>query len=361
MMNTYYKSTAERAVHIFTNNDLDSKFAASLMYEYFKRHRKDVTKYFIHYTEHNALIADVHTDDIIVLIKYMLYNDETIKELDDILSYWHDVIWIDNSEASHSFTFDERFHKFKETWKVWFTFKCENFVSVTKLAYNYITNSMGYDCSSLPYIIQLIDECTLIYSNPILEQFSYGINECNISAKNAIRVIFNHNGDLDIFNYNKQARDAENKFIESVLSLGEDIMSYNSKSEDIGTLALVYDFIYNMDFTICAINTDSDNPYKYKNKLNAYDIICLYHRNNADKWVYELFTGDSTRVNCAKIAYYLNTDDTKIESNTRQRAKFYSNTCLFDHGNEFIIKKKIFSNNHKVIIAQDGDMKSIIF
>ena len=97
MIDTYYRGISERAVHIFTNNDLDSKFAASLMYEYFKRHRKDVTKYFIHYTEHNALIADVHTDDIIVLIKYMLYNDETIKELDDILSYWHDVIWIDNS------------------------------------------------------------------------------------------------------------------------------------------------------------------------------------------------------------------------------------------------------------------------
>ena len=84
-------------------------------------------------------------------------------------------------------------------------------------------------------------------------------------------------------------------------------------------------------------------------------------KNNAGKWVYELFTGDSTRVNCAKIAYYLNTDDKKIESNTCQRAKFYSNTCLFDHGNEFVIKKKMFSNNHKVIIAQDGDMKSIIF
>ena len=63
-----------------------------------------------------------------------------------------------------------------------------------------------------------------------------------------------------------------------------------------------------------------------------------------------LFTGDGTRINSEKIAYYLNTDDTMVENNTCQRAKFYSNTCLFDHGNEFIIKKKMFSNNHKVIL-----------
>ena len=77
-ISTHYHGSGERAVHIFTNNDLDSKFASSLMYEYFKRYRNDVNKYFIHYTENNALTADICADDVIILIKHMIYDDETL-------------------------------------------------------------------------------------------------------------------------------------------------------------------------------------------------------------------------------------------------------------------------------------------
>ena len=57
-----------RAVHIFSTDDIDGKFASSIAYEYFRRYREDVDKYFFHDIKNNTLDAKPHSDDCVVII-----------------------------------------------------------------------------------------------------------------------------------------------------------------------------------------------------------------------------------------------------------------------------------------------------
>lgn len=355
---------SQKAVHIFTTNDLDGKFAASLMYEYFKRYRDDVEKYFFHLIENNKIEVEAYPDDVVVLIKYMVYNEENLQRIERILNYYHETIWIDNSELSFKFQFTEDFKYFNKCWQEWFDYRCDLSKSATSVVYMYLMENIG--CYyHYPDIIKYVDACmTLDNTVQYVKEFNIGIDMYNLSIKNAIRTVLNHNSDLDIFEYNDNVCNAERKFISSVISLGAQYISYTYKSQYDRTMFLVLNYLNNDGVctnTGCAINTDSSNPYIFENALLLYDVVCLYHKLSDGSWVYNLFTSKSPEISCAKIARYLNIDHANIENNTRERATFYSNICLFDQGNEFIIKKKLFSNDHKVLISRDGDLKSIIF
>lgn len=364
-ISTHYHGSGERAVHIFTNNDLDSKFASSLMYEYFKRYRNDVNKYFIHYTENNALTADICADDVIILIKHMIYDDETLDELNDILTDMHEVIWIDNSFESNAYIFTEKFCKFKKDWSEWFSYDCDTSFSATLITYSFIMRALERSYASNPHIINMIDDYIMlnnIYNHENIVEFSYGILAQNITTKNAIRTILNHNNELDIFDISTRYIKAEKKFIKSMIDLGAQLkLYYELSNKDNSTMIVICDLINDACFHICAINTDSNNPYMFNDKLNIYDAVCLYNKNRYDKWEYRLYAIDGITCNCAILAKYFDIDKTKMNNNTRNYATFYSNACLFDYGNEIIIKKKLFSNNHKLIISKDGIAKSIIF
>ena len=69
-----------KAVHIFTHTDADGKFSGSLMYEYFKRYRNDVDKYFIHPIDYTTIIdIDVKPEDVITFTDYSFSNNDNLE------------------------------------------------------------------------------------------------------------------------------------------------------------------------------------------------------------------------------------------------------------------------------------------
>lgn len=357
-----------RAVHIFSTDDIDGKFASSIAYEYFRRYREDVDKYFFHDIKNNTLDAKPHSDDCVVIIKYRMHDEESAEVVMNLVKEMHEVLLFDIGE---NIDLTEEL-KYLSLHNSNFTCVREYCGSIAYLTYNHFWKLI-HGCGAallipnFAFLDLLNDYAYLRFGNgdgpyDSLEYFMYGLESMDITSKNAIRTIFNHNYGYDIFKLEKD-NSISLGFVADMINIGEYIDNYHTTKHltDARENGHVFDVDNIIDggyFLGYAVNTTCP-PYAFNRILSVFDLLCLYRKNGDNIWEYHLYSREDD-VNCSKIAKYLN-KHSNIGESTSYHAVFFSNTCLFDCGNEFIIKRKLLSKDHKVLIAHNGDMKSILY
>ena len=351
-----------KAVHIFTHTDADGKFSGSLMYEYFKRYRNDVDKYFIHPIDYTTIIdIDVKPEDVITFTDYSFSNNDNLEYFYNLIKDGHEVIWIDHHASSEKIIQTDTFLNYVACYYDIFTFIINTSHCAAWLTYEYLyykiidANILEPELPhiTIPDIIKYVNSNDIwALDMPKTEEFSYGLSCINYTAKNAIRTMFNHNKDLDIFDYNKKVAHAELQFINNIISKGEIIKQYKDISNNLLRKSIGFKFTINDETTrkvykCFAMNTQG-NSRIFGDYINKYDIICSFYKTSNGVWKYSLFssTNDKDGPDCSYIASIFGGIDRLGGGGHMKAAGFQTKECIFDNYNSFDIRRSLFSKKY---------------
>ena len=338
----------QRAIHVYYEDTIDAKIASSLVYEYIRKYKKDISifKY------HKAPIInfnDVKKDDMIAVIGCDLCFTTNYTKLIE-LSNDHEVIWAENNiDINHLM------EKTNDFGRDTICALSKNCGSLTLNLYEQLLQAQNKDIFDIYESIILIDnfiENKCVKPNSI--EFIQGMMYKNFSAKNFFRLLY-ENSETNIFDLDNFGDDL--KAIQSAIALSKKINNIiDERNVDIESFEFELDGLHKTHYTCCAYNTRNEKSVMHK--LKEYDIICTFYRDK-DYWNYYFWFTDAAIVNSIRaISRALNNKNfADIRYGRKDFIMLVSDTCLFE-GNisKIVIKKKqLLSKQRMVIEYKEGE------
>lgn len=350
-----------KAVHIFHHNDLDGRASGAVMYEYFLKYRDDVKKYVFHELDYTMkLNQKVYPDDVIVFVDYSFSKLGNIDYLIDLLNKNHEVIWIDHHGSSQNLI-SKIINGEYNTSILNFDWKITNDYCATWLSYIWCLEQIHgvYDEYNdiVPNIIKYVNSHDLwLYNMNETKKFIYGIDGLDYTAKNFFRKVFK-NKKSNIFSLTKADILEENKFINKMITNGNNILEYVDHRNLIernsrGFEFLIIDINDDRYYKGYALNIHG-NSLVFGNKVDEYDIVCPFVKMANGQWKYSFYTTKDD-VNCSELCSIFGKFDNLGGGGHRKAAGFQSKNCIFDYGNIILFKRRLlFKNNYRFTFVND--------
>lgn len=338
----------QRAIHVYYGDTIDAKIASSLVYEYARKYKKDISifKY------HKAPITnfnDVKKDDIIAVIGCDLCSTTKYTKLIE-LSNDHEVIWTENNiDINHLV---EKTNDFGSNTICALSKNCG---SLTLNLYEQLLQAQNKDMFDVYESIILIDnfienKCV----KPEAIEFMHGMMYKNFSAKNFFRLLY-ENSETDIFDLDNFSNDL--KAIQSAIALSKKINNIiDERNVDINGFEFKLEDQHKKLYTCYAYNTRNEHPIEYK--LKNYDVVCAFYRDE-NYWNYNFYFADTNLADIFKaISRALNNNNfADIRYSRKDFIMLVSDACLFEgEVSKIIIKKKrLLSKQRMVIEYKEGE------
>ena len=339
----------QRAIHVYYGDTIDAKIASSLVYEYVRKYKKDISifKY------HKAPIInfnDVKKDDMVAVIGCDLCSTTKYTRLIE-LSNDHEVIWAENNININYLV--EKTNDFGEDTICALSKNCG---SLTLNLYEQLLQAQNKDMFDVYESIMLINnfienKCV----KPEAIEFMHGMMYKNFSAKNFFRLLY-ENSKTDIFDLDNFGNDL--RAIQSAVALSKKINNIiDERNVDIESFEFELDGLHKTHYTCCAYNTRNEKSVMHK--LKEYDIVCTFYRDK-DYWNYHFwFTDAAVMYNITAISRALNNKNfADIRYNNKKDfMMLVSDICLFE-GNisKIVIKKKqLLSKQRMIIEYKEGE------
>lgn len=339
-----------KTVHIYAPNTYDSKLSSALAYEYFKKYRDDVDKYYAHtiITDTDEITKEVKDDDIVVIIGYSFMAMRSLSYIRQLIGPGHEIIFINNNEIVYDIIMHDDLSIDNGTYDIYLNYKIDDKHSLSYLTYTYfagLIHSSPITDDMIPENIILLERALTndARSNQdMLEEYICGLNSNNYSLKNAVRAALNHNGKLDIYQNSEDEIIAIDKFITRTIRSGKIVRQYiiNMVEEIERKWAYrfnIYDNLKCSTYNCIAISCPS-NYTVVMELLKRHDIVITYRKNQeSGLWEYFMFSSDiDLTIDCGYIAKILNGTGTKT------RGVFTSKKCIFDKYSWISIDENIF-------------------
>lgn len=332
----------QRAIHVYYGDTIDAKIASSLVYEYVRKYKKDISifKY------HKAPITnfnDVKKDDMIAVIGCDLCSTTKYTKLIE-LSNDHEVIWAENNiDINHLV------EKTNDFGRDTICALSKNCGSLTLNLYEQLLQAQNKDIFDIYESIILIDnfienKCV----KPEAIEFMHGMMYKNFSAKNFFRLLY-ENSETDIFDLDNFSNDL--RAIQSAVALNKKINNIiDERNVDIDGFEFELEDQHKKLYTCYAYNTRNQHPVEYK--LKDYDVVCAFYRDE-NYWNYNFYFADTDLTYAFKaISRALNNKNfADIRYSRKDFMMLVSDICLFE-GNisKIVIKKKQLLSKQKMVI-----------
>ena len=376
-----------RRIHIFHHNDTDGRFAAALMYQYFKKYDKRYRKtifYPIDYiTEIN--LEDIPEDDCLIFVDYSFSNkhnrDQFIKAHERNIP----IIWIDHHKSSEYMLYNilgRDLYGIQEQDNLVTYY--DTVYSATKLCWIYcrsraIVKSQDEPWDKVktyveaennairfvPNFIDYVDRYDLwkYAKTDNAHLFHYGID---LEERNLKTLISDILSEKEISNYNIFEVDIDEinkksfKFIQDTIGDGAIILRYNETKYKHDREFGAFDFYITDNYSsnpvqwkCVALNIHS-NSESFGELYDEYDIVCPFIYNKEGIWKYSLFSGNTSRImDLAKYAEILGDTPGGLSGGGHVKAAgFQHRDMILTPGCNINIKKKAFSNKPVVVIEK---------
>jgi len=315
-----------RKIHIYHHNDNDGKFAAALMYQYFKRYDKRYRKtlfYSIDYiTEIN--LENIPMEDCLIFVDYSFSNQHNADQLLKAHERNIPIVWIDHHKSSEHFLWNvlgRDVYGIQEQDNL-VTYYDTTF-SATRLCWNYCRSraivksevepwdkvktytEAEYIANNIPNFIKYVDDYDLwkFSKGDNAHLFHYGVNVQEYNLKTLINDILSERDVAmsDSYNIFEDQIDSINKksfkFIQDVLGVGGNILKYNDVRYNLEREFGAFQFKIVDTFTTknkltwtgVAMNIHS-NSESFGDLYNKYDIVCPFVMSKHGLWKYSLFS-----------------------------------------------------------------------
>lgn len=373
-----------RRIHIFHHNDTDGRFAAALMYQYFKkydrRYRKTVFYSIDYITEID--LEDIPEDDCLIFVDYSFSNkhnrDQFIKAHERNIP----IIWIDHHKSSEYMlynilgrdlygiqeqdnlvTYYDTIHS--ATKLAWIYCRSRAIVKSQKELWDQVKSYVDAEniAHAAPNFIDYVDRYDMwkFAKTDNAHLFHYGID---LEERNLKTLISDILSEKEISNYNIFEADIDEidkksfKFIQDIIGIGAIVFRYNETKykhdRDFGAFEFtITDNIKSITWNCIAMNIHS-NSESFGELYDEYDIVCPFVYSKEGIWKYSLFTGNmSTALDLSYYAEILGDTTGGLSGGGHRKASgFQHKDMILTPGCSINIKKKTFSGKPTAIIEK---------
>jgi len=334
-----------KAIHIFHHNDLDGRLSAALLYQYFKKHRREYNKTIMHEVNYsNNIDLDViPTDDVIAFVDFSFSEDKNWNTFISCAELkLNPMIWIDHHKSSENkfdyfrnkmaqsngaasdFMYDRMdcdkesavFYYSSDTLEVFYTQGYCATVGVWLWCNGKINNNRDFlDVSNanLTKLVKYADSYDLWKMNqPNTIQFNYGMINITTNPKKMLAEM-GFPTDMDFFDAsNKKYCIEEDKIIESIISEGEIVDKYvQNHNEFLRRCTSIKFLIKHKDRLLTGIAMNSPgNSLMFGPEYDAYHVVVPFYMTSEGTWKYSMFAKDDPKecdyfFDCGDIAEIL--------------------------------------------------------